>query len=152
MPFGGNYSTPAGNKNISVSSFWNLPPSKIFERSLSATKVQPVELNWPPLSLPNSTYYIALYFADDHNWSSRVFDVSINNVLYYRRLNVTPAGACVFTIQWPLAGAIKITLTPAVGSNIGPLINAGEVFDVLALEGRTITRDGMLLYFHSDAT
>ncbi|KAG2727490.1 hypothetical protein I3760_01G159700 [Carya illinoinensis] len=142
LPFGGNYSTPAGNRNISVSSFWNLPPSKIFETDL---KVQPMELNWPPLSLPNSTYYIALYFADDRNWSSRVFDVSINTVSYYRELNVTPAGASVFATRWPLSGATKITLTPAVGSNIGPLINAGEVFEVLTLEGKTTTRDVIAL-------
>ncbi|KAG2721741.1 hypothetical protein I3760_02G095700 [Carya illinoinensis] len=144
-PFEGTYSTPTENRNVSVSAFWNLPPLKIFERALTTTKVQPIELSWPPVSLPNSTYYIALYFADDRKWSSRVFDVKINNVSYYLNLNVTPAGACVFAARWPLAGAVKITLTPAVGSNIGPLINAGEVFEVLVLGGRTTTRDVIAL-------
>lgn len=81
-----------------------------------------------------------------------MFDVRINDVSYYHNLNVTPAGACVFAAQWPLAGAVKLTLTPAVGSNIGPLINAGEIFEVLVLGGRTATRDGMLSSFHCDVT
>ena len=80
---------------------------------------------------------------DDRNSSSRVFNISINDVPYYHNLNVTPAGACVFATRWPLRGPTKITLTPAVGSDIGPLINAGEIFEVLDLGGRTATRDGM---------
>ncbi|KAK7859153.1 putative leucine-rich repeat receptor-like serine/threonine-protein kinase At2g14440 [Quercus suber] len=136
-----NDSTVSENRNISVSGFWNVPPLKVFEAALTTTKVQPLVLNWPPASLSNSMYYIALYFADDRNSSSRVFNISINDVPYYRTLNVTPAGACVFATRWPLRGPTKITLTPAVGSDIGPLINAGEIFEVLDLGGRTATRD-----------
>ncbi|KAM3755178.1 hypothetical protein ACB098_02G020800 [Castanea mollissima] len=140
-PSGDNDSTVSKNRNISVSGFWNVPPLKVFETALTTTKVQPLVLNWPPTSLSNSKYYIALYFAEDRNSSSRVFNISINDVPYYPNLNVTPAGACVFATRWPLRGPTKITLTPAVGSDIGPLINAGEIFKVLDLGGRTATRD-----------
>lgn len=143
-PFGGSISTVSGNKNISVSAFWNLPPLKIFETALTTNKVQPIELSWPPMSLPNSTYYIALYFAEDRNLSS-TFDITVNNISYYHSLKVTPAGACVFATRWPLVGDTKITLTPTVGSNIAPLINAGEVFEALAIGGKTVTRDVIAL-------
>ncbi|KAE8077007.1 hypothetical protein FH972_015616 [Carpinus fangiana] len=144
-PLGGISSTVAGNRNVSVSSLWNVPPLKIFETALTTNGIQPIEWNWPPVSLRNSRYYIALYFADARNWSSRVFDITINNISYYRNLNVTPAGACVFATQWLLAGPTKITLTPPSGSDIGPLINAGEVFELLVLRGRTATRDAIAL-------
>ncbi|XP_021907218.1 probable LRR receptor-like serine/threonine-protein kinase At1g67720 [Carica papaya] len=72
---------------------------------------------------------------------SRVLDISINGVTYYRNLNLTTAGAVVFASQWPLVGPTTITLTPAARSNIGPLINGGEIFQLLLLGGRTLTRD-----------
>ena len=81
--------------------------------------------------------------------SSRVLDIHINDVRYYGHLNVTSEGAAVFATRWPLGGPTKITLSPAVNSNISPLINAGEIFDVLRLGGRTHTRDGMVAnYFY----
>ena len=145
-PHGGNDSTVSGNRDIYVSEFWNVPPLKVFETAMTNTKVEHLEFSWPPAFLRNSTYYIALYFVEDRNSSSRVFDVSINNVMYYHNLNVTPAGACVFATRWPLVGPTTITLTPAMGSKIGPLINAGEIFEVLDLGGRTSTRDGMVSF------
>lgn len=149
--FGGVYSTEAANRNVSVSGFWNLPPLKIFGTALTNNGTQPMEWSWPPVSLPESKYYIALYFADAPNWSSRMLDISINNISYYRSLNVTPAGACVFATTWPLAGPTKITLTPTVDSNFGPLINAGEIFSLLSLGGRTATRDVIALYKVKDS-
>jgi hypothetical protein len=104
-------------------------------------------MNWPPVPLPNSTYYIALYFAHDHNSSpggSRIIDISINGVPYYKNMTVTPAGVVVFANKWPLGGLTKVALTPATGLSIDPMINGGEVFDVIALGGRTLTRDGMI--------
>ncbi|GFZ14126.1 leucine-rich repeat (LRR) family protein [Actinidia rufa] len=67
------------------------------DRSFGLTTAQPGPLNvyWPPASLPNSTYYIALYFADDRDSSSgnsSALTISINDVIYYRDLIVTPAG------------------------------------------------------------
>lgn len=138
---GVNSSVEASNRSMSVSSFWNLPPLKIFETELTSREVQPKEISWITVPLRKSSYYIALYFADERNQSTRVFSVSINGFPYYSNLNVTPAGACVFATRWPLEGPANITLTPAVGSDIGPLINAGEIFDVLDLGERTLTRD-----------
>ncbi|XVF38171.1 hypothetical protein REPUB_Repub20aG0077400 [Reevesia pubescens] len=137
----------ASNKTPSVSGFWNMPPSKVFERAFSTAQSEPLELRWPRLSLPNSTYYIALYFADNSDsmpLSSRVLDIHINDVRYYGNLNVTSEGAAVFATTWPLGDPTKITLSPVANSN-NPLINAGEIFDVLRLGGRTHTRDVIAL-------
>ncbi|XVF28898.1 hypothetical protein REPUB_Repub15cG0072500 [Reevesia pubescens] len=143
-PYEENVSVIASNMTPLVSGFWNIPPSKVFERALSTAQLEPLELRWPPLSLPNSVYYIALYFADNSDAmlsSSRVLDIHINDVMYYGNLNVTSEGAAIFATRWLLGGPTKITLSPATNSNISPLINAGEIFDVLRLGGRTHTRD-----------
>ncbi|XVF28899.1 hypothetical protein REPUB_Repub15cG0072500 [Reevesia pubescens] len=145
-PYEENVSVIASNMTPLVSGFWNIPPSKVFERALSTAQLEPLELRWPPLSLPNSVYYIALYFADNSDAmlsSSRVLDIHINDVMYYGNLNVTSEGAAIFATRWLLGGPTKITLSPATNSNISPLINAGEIFDVLRLGGRTHTRDGI---------
>ncbi|POO02227.1 Malectin-like carbohydrate-binding protein [Trema orientale] len=147
-PFGGENHTLATNRNVSVSGFWNLPPLKVFETELTTNQTEPTELNWPLVSLPNANYYIALYFADSSTSSSgnsSVFNISINGIQYYPNLKVTPAGVVVFATQWPLNGSTSISLTPSTGSNFGPLINAGEVFEVLTLGGRTLTRDVIAL-------
>lgn len=144
-------STVPNNRKLEVSGFWNLPPSRIFNTDLRATQVQPLEFTWPPLPLRNSVYYIALYFAHDSDsllgggGSSRVFDVSVNGVTYYRELSVTPAGAVIFASRWPLEGLTTLTLSPRSGSTLAPLINGGEMFEVIALGGRTLVRDATAL-------
>lgn len=141
-PFGQSNSTKANTENVSVSGFWNLPPSKVFETHLGSDQLESLELRWPTASLPSSKYYIALYFADN-TAGSRIFNISVNGVHYYRDLNAISPGVVVFANQWPLSGPTTITLTPSASSSLGPLINAGEVFNVLSLGGRTSTRDGM---------
>lgn len=147
-PLVDNKKPEPGNLNVSVSGFWNLPPSKIFKTALATRPAERMELTWPPVFLSSSRYYIALYFADNpsSSWEgTRVFDIIINGIPYYRNLNVTPDGAAVFATHWPLSGATNITLNPAPGSNKGPLINGGEIFQVLELGGRTLTRDVIAL-------
>lgn len=134
------------SSNVSVSGFWNLPPLKVFETQLGSDQLESLVLNWPLASLPNSKYYIALYFADNNGLSlgrTRILNISINGVTYYHNLNVTAAGVVVFANQWPLSGPTTITLNPAASSSVGPMINAGEIFEVLSLGGRTSTRDGI---------
>ncbi|RVW55554.1 putative LRR receptor-like serine/threonine-protein kinase [Vitis vinifera] len=110
-PFVLSNPTVAILRNVPVSDFWNLPPVKVFETELTSSGMEPIEFQWPPASLPNSTYYIALYFADGlASWWSN-----------------------------------KYNIDPAAGSDIGPLINAGEVFNLLRLGGRTLTRDVIAL-------
>lgn len=131
--------------NVSVSGFWNRPPAKIFETRLTVN-AGPMVLQWPDGPLPSSTYYIALYFAEDRVQSSgRAFSISINNVPYIRNLNVTSSGVAVFATQWPLAGLTSIKFTPVDGSDASPLINGGEIFNVLPIGRRTHVRDGMYL-------
>lgn len=145
-PFGENNSTTPGFKNISVSGFWNLPPLKVFQTNMGKNQPEPMELLWPPRSLPNSIYYIVLYLADDRvstSGSPRVLNITVNGVMYFSNLNVSPAGDAIFANQWPLSGQTNITLAPVAGSSVGPLINAGEVFQVLNYGGRTLTRDGL---------
>ncbi|KAL3505894.1 hypothetical protein ACH5RR_031276 [Cinchona calisaya] len=144
QPYGEDNSTTPSIRNVSVSGFWNIPPLKVFQTHLGIDQPKPMELLWPPTSLRNSIYYIALYFADDHispSGSARVFDITINGVTYYSNLTVTEAGVAVFANQWLLSGLTYLTLAPASGSTIGPLINAGEIFEVLNFGGRTVTRD-----------
>lgn len=136
------------NRTVSASGIWNLPPLKIFETEMKTDKLEPLELNWPLISLPegNFTYYIALYFANDHASSSdnsRVFSISVNGITYYHDLNATSAGHVIFASQWPLHGPTKITLTPSPRSKLGPLINGGELFHIVPLEARTLARDGL---------
>ncbi|KAK9137286.1 hypothetical protein Sjap_007880 [Stephania japonica] len=131
-------------RNLSASGFWNLPPSKLFDTGLTTDQAKPMVLQWPPVSLPNSFYYISLYFADNRDSSlvtSRAFSVVVNGIEYYSSLNVTTPGVSVFATRWPLTGSTNITLIPSAGSDVGPVINGGEIFDVLLLGGRTLTRD-----------
>nr|GMD88315.1 probable LRR receptor-like serine/threonine-protein kinase At1g67720 [Ipomoea batatas] len=145
-PFGVHSPAEPNLSNVSVSGFWNLPPQELFQTQLGTNRPEPLELLWPPSPLPNATYHIALYFADDRDTSSgRVFNISLNGIVYYPNLNVTPSGLAVFTNEWLLSGVTNITLNPAPGSSVGPLINAGEVFEVLPLGGKTHTRDVIAL-------
>lgn len=98
------------------------------------------------LPKPQKNYYIALYFADNNGSSSggsRILNITVNGITYYSNLNVTTEGVVVFANQWRLSGPTTITVTPASTSSKGPLINAGEIFQVLSLGERTLTRDGM---------
>ncbi|MQL73795.1 hypothetical protein Taro_006158 [Colocasia esculenta] len=145
QPFSDGTQAITSSQNVSVSDFWNLPPVSIIGTPLMADQPKPMELQWPLMSLPNSSYYVALYFADPSSNSSRFFNVSINGISFYSNLLVTSIGASVFSRQWPLSGLTKLTLTPSVGSNLPPLINGGEIFSLLMLGGMTITRDVIAL-------
>ncbi|KAL6185817.1 hypothetical protein ACLB2K_041940 [Fragaria x ananassa] len=141
-PFGETKLNDSSNANVSVSGLWNLPPLKVFESELTTNQSHAIVLSWPPKQVQDANYYIALYFADSRD---RVFDLTINGVLYYKDLNVTEAGLVVYSTKWPLAGSTDITLTPSAGSVLGPSISAGEAFQVLPLGTRTLTRDVIAL-------
>nr|GEV69395.1 probable LRR receptor-like serine/threonine-protein kinase At1g67720 [Tanacetum cinerariifolium] len=139
-PYGKNSPTTSRGESVAINGFWNLPPLKVFQTQLTVTQVQPLELQWPLEPLQNSRYYIALYFADEIG-TSRSFNISINNVTYFNDLKVPQSGVALFANKWPLGGPTKIILTPTAGSTLGPLINGGEIFEVLPVGGRTQTRD-----------
>ncbi|CAN8269619.1 unnamed protein product [Cochlearia groenlandica] len=137
-------STVPNNRKLEVSGFWNIPPSKIFNTDLRAAQLQPLEFTWPPMPLKNSVYYIALYFAHDSDSltdGSRVFDVSLNGITYYKELSVTPSGSVIFASRWPLEGLTTLTLSPRSGSSLAPLINGGEMFELISLGAKTLVRD-----------
>ncbi|CAH1418742.1 unnamed protein product [Lactuca virosa] len=139
-PYGVNNPTSSRGENVSITGFWNLPPRKVFETQFTVGQPQPLELQWPLSPLQLSTYYIALYFADDTG-TSRVFNITINGITYYSDLKVPQTGVALFANRWQLSGPTKIILTPAPGSTLAPLINGGEIFEVLPFGGRTQTRD-----------
>ncbi|CAH9122229.1 unnamed protein product [Cuscuta epithymum] len=140
-PFG-EHSPSQNISSVSTSGFWNRPPLKVFDTRYENRKPEPMQLLWPPSRLPNATYHIALYFVNDRDSvSDRVFNISLNGLVYYPNLNVTPSGVVVFTNQWLLSGITNITLNPTPGSSVGPVINAGEIFQVLPVGGKTHTRD-----------
>ncbi|KAL5992790.1 hypothetical protein ACLOJK_013709 [Asimina triloba] len=139
--------TVSAHSNVTSTDFWNLPPAKAFEAGLTTSRGKTLQVQWPPMSLPTAAYYIALYFQDNRTpspYSWRVFNVAINDKTFYNNLNVTAAGISVFGNNWPLSGKTQVTLTPEDGSPVGPVINAGEVLQLLPLGGRTHTRDDYL--------
>lgn len=131
--------------NISSPGFWNLPPPAALMKALTTSRGKELLINWPPFDLPDTSYYLALYFQDNRTpspFSWRVFDVTVNGKTFYNGLNVSTEGVMVYGSQWPLSGKTSIKLTPASDSPVGPLINAGEIFQIVPLGGRTLTRDG----------
>ncbi|KAG5143710.1 hypothetical protein JHK82_019405 [Glycine max] len=132
------------HSNVTSSDFWNQPPVKAFSSAMTTSRGKTLEIQWPPMSLPSTYYYISLYFQDNRNpspYSWRIFDVSINGHTFFSSLNATTKGVTVYAAKWPLSGQTKITLTPGSGIPVGPVINAGEIYQVLPLGGRTHTRD-----------
>ncbi|KAG7577833.1 Malectin-like domain [Arabidopsis thaliana x Arabidopsis arenosa] len=133
---------------INPSNFWNIPPPEAFVEGFTASKGKPLELQWPPFPLLATKYYVALYFQDNRSpgpMSWRAFDVSVNGLSFLRKLNVSTNGVMVYSGQWPLSGQTQITLTPAKDAPIGPVINAGEVFQVLPLGGTTNIKDAIAM-------
>ncbi|KAL6846270.1 hypothetical protein ACP4OV_023718 [Aristida adscensionis] len=129
---------------VATEAFWNKPPEAVFRRGLTASRDKSLDVQWPPAPLPNATYYLALYFQDNRApsaLSSRVFDVEVNGARFFAGLNVSTAGSMVYAAQWPLSGNTTITLRPAPGSPVGPVINAAELMMVVPLGGRTHPRD-----------
>ena len=58
---------------------------------------------------------------------------------------MTANGVTVYGSEWPLSGRTEITLTPGNNIPVGPVINAGEIYQILPLGGRTLTRDVMAM-------
>ncbi|CAK7329868.1 unnamed protein product [Dovyalis caffra] len=134
--------------NISSSEFWNFPPPKAFSSAITTSRGKTLKIQWPPASLPSTKYYIALYFQDNRTpsaYSWRVFSVFINGQIFYKDLNVTANGVSVYGSEWPLSGQTEITLTPGNNIPVGPVINAGEIYQIFPLGGRTLTRDVMAM-------
>lgn len=132
------------HSNISSLEFWNLPPPAALMNALTTSRGKELHVNWPPFDLPDTSYYIALYFQDNRTPSPlswRVFDIEVNDKVFYKGLNVSTEGVMVYGSQWPLSGKTKIKMTPASDSPVGPVINAGEIFQVIPLGGKTLTRD-----------
>lgn len=147
QPFKDQNPVVGSHSNVTSSDFWNLPPAIAFTCGITTSRGKTLEIQWPPASLPSTNYYISLYFQDNRSpsfYSWRIFDVSINGHTFYSGLNATAKGVTVYSAQWPLSGHTKITMTPAGGVPVGPVINAGEAFQILPLGGRTQTRDGNL--------
>ncbi|XP_078178979.1 leucine-rich repeat receptor-like serine/threonine-protein kinase At2g14510 [Carex rostrata] len=141
QPFPDKKHAKTSTHNISTSFFWNLPPQDVFNTAIVADKGSPLAFQWPQLvSLQNSTYYVALYFADTVPGKSRNLAVYINGYQFYDG-SVTSNGTVVFSSEWSLSGLTTVTLAPGSGSNLPPLINAGEVFGLFKLQNLTTTRD-----------
>ena len=125
-----------------------MPPAKALRAGVTTSRGKKLSVQWPPVELPAATYYVALYFQDSRTaspYSWRVFDVAVNGKEFFRELNASAAGVMVYSTMMPLSGKMEIVLTPNETSPVGPLINAGEIYQIVPLGGRTATRDGMRL-------
>ncbi|XP_020082848.1 putative leucine-rich repeat receptor-like serine/threonine-protein kinase At2g14440 [Ananas comosus] len=143
-PFVDDEPVVESQSNVTTSDFWNLPPEVVFHRGITTSRGKNLTIQWPPMMLPDASYYLALYFQDNRSPSSlswRAFDVSVNGSPFYRGLNISTAGSMVYGPNWSLSGLTQITLTPDVNSPVGPVINAGELFMIVTLGGRTHPRD-----------
>ncbi|XP_052199024.1 probable LRR receptor-like serine/threonine-protein kinase PAM74 [Diospyros lotus] len=148
QPFKDENPVVSTRSNITSAEFWNMPPEKALTSALTNSRGKTLTIKWPPFPLPQSNYYIALYFQDNRNpgpYSWRVFNVAVNGKEFYRELNVSASGVTVYSPQWPLSGQTEIVLTPVSDASVGPVINAGEIFQIMRVQGRTLTRDVMAL-------
>ncbi|XP_073158123.1 probable LRR receptor-like serine/threonine-protein kinase At1g67720 isoform X2 [Henckelia pumila] len=144
QPFTDDNPYVSSQASVDPSKFWNNPPQKAFLSALTTSRGKTLTLRWPPYSLSNGHYYIALYFQDNRSpspFSWRVFDIHVNGQIFFQDLNVTDNGENVFGTEWPLNGQTEISLVPKDGTPVGPLINAGEVLQIFPLGGKTVTRD-----------
>ncbi|KAL8554506.1 hypothetical protein ACS0TY_002621 [Phlomoides rotata] len=144
QPFKDDNPFVSSQTKVTPSTFWNIPPQKAFSSAITTSKGKNLTLNWPSFSLPAGLYYIALYLQDNRTpspYSWRVLDIYVNGQKFYQKVNVTDSGLSVVGTEWPLQGKTEITLVPADDSPVGPLINAGEVFQILPFGRRTVTRD-----------
>ena len=134
------------HSSISPDDFWNQPPAKALKAGVTTSRGKKLTVQWPTTELPAATYYVALYFQDSRTaspFSWRVFDVAVNGKDFFRGLNASAAGVMVYSSMMQLSGKTEILLTPNEKSPVGPLINAGEIYQIVPLGGRTATRDGM---------
>lgn len=139
----------SSNVAANSSDFWNKPPAKVFATGISTSREKTVVIRWPPFRLPTSHYYIALYFKDSRGHTShsyRICNVTVNRENFYTDLVVTSKGVAVHGKDWPLSGETEIVLNTAPDSLVPPVINAGEIFRLLPLSGKTLTRDGTFLF------
>lgn len=148
MPFQDSHQN-ISNTNISVTGFWNIPPRAVLETALVTNKLESMQIQWPLRKLESSIYYIALYFNNIDNSvppPARIFNISFNDITFFSNLNVSKGSAwSVFSSNWILQGLTNLSLDPVAGSISGPLINAGELFQLFGLGGRTLTRDVIAL-------
>ncbi|AQL09192.1 Leucine-rich repeat (LRR) family protein [Zea mays] len=132
------------HSSISPDDFWNQPPAKALKAGITTSRGKKLAVQWPTTELPAATYYVALYFQDPRTaspFSWRVFDVAVNGNDFFRGLNASAAGVMVYSSMMQLSGKTEILLTPNETSPVGPLINAGEIYQIVPLGGRTATRD-----------
>ncbi|KAH9320924.1 hypothetical protein KI387_015563, partial [Taxus chinensis] len=147
-PFQDFHQNVSGKLNTTAMDLWNIPPPKVLETALAEDNLQPMEIQWPTKYVKDTSYYIALYFqnldiADPQR--QRIFNISVNGINFFSELNVSTMPLMVYKSNWTLSGLTNLLLTPVSQSSLGPIINAGEVFEVVTLGGRTITRDVMAL-------
>ncbi|KAL4361720.1 hypothetical protein GQ457_04G002510 [Hibiscus cannabinus] len=141
-----NEGVVSSQPSLSTSDFWNKPPPEAFATGVTCSTGKKLDVKWPPVSLPSTRYHISLYFRDNRapkttsTW--RVFNVAVNGKTFYNNLNVTTDGVSVYAAEWPLSGQTLISLTPDAKSSIGPLINAGEIYQIMPLGGQTLMQDG----------
>nr|KJB32383.1 hypothetical protein B456_005G238300 [Gossypium raimondii] len=138
----------SSQSSITTSEFWNKPPAKAFATAITMSTTKKLDVQWPPGLLPSTRYHVSLYFRDDRNSKTntwRVFSILVNGKTFYSNLNVTTDGVTVYAPNWPLSGKTLISLIPDTKSSIAPLINAGEIYQLMPLSGRTLPQDVMAM-------
>lgn len=141
QPFTDGGNSIQTSDNIYASGFWNSPPSKLFKTSLVAKNGNSLQLQWPPVQLPTSSYYISFYFLETSSVNSDKFDIYLNDDIFFKDLNPTLSGISVFSPNWTLSGSSTLRLVSSAESNLPPSINGGEIFRILNVGYTSLTRD-----------
>ncbi|KAH9748791.1 Receptor-like protein 4 [Citrus sinensis] len=128
----------------------NFYPEALYQTALVSTDSQP-DLQYTMDVDPNRNYSIWLHFAEIDNTitgvGQRVFDILINGDIAFEGVDVVKMSgdrytALVLNTTVAVNGrTLTVTLHPKGGSHA--IINAIEVFEIIAVESKTLPEEGL---------
>jgi len=127
----------------------NFYPQTLYQRALVSTNTHP-ELTYTMEVDPNSNYSVWLHFSEIDpsitKAGQRVFDILINGDVAFKdvdiiSLNGGPKAALVLNTTVAVDGrSLTVSLLPVTGNHA--IINAIEVFKIIAAEAKTLYTEG----------
>jgi hypothetical protein len=128
---------------VNVSGPWDKVPELVMQSAESWPRGQGLNLTLPYLTSDNSNYYVAFYFAEIDPLAqnqTRVFDLVLNqgpSEDYYLNISVVSLAGGMY-MAWEAIGSNvtfnssgNIELIPHADSQLGPILNALELFLLL---------------------
>jgi hypothetical protein len=126
---------------VNVLGPWDMVPELVMQSAESWPRGQGLNLTLPYVTSDNSNYYVAFYFAEIDPLAqnqTRVFDMVLNqgpSEYYNRNISVVSlVGGMYMAIELAVtnvtfnSGSGSIQLIPHADSQLGPILNALELF------------------------